>query len=166
MKKAIYFLMIFIGLTSCSQDIAFNNNAAFQGVKDNVSWKAADSKAIIDIENKSISIEAINYNESLTMTMPLPDTFVNQKNKSTHKTYSLGIDNKANVTYFQSLNEVQTDYEADFGIGDGEIVITDYDGFTISGTYRFNLKNTDTASEEPETVNFQYGNFYKVPIIR
>jgi hypothetical protein len=50
------------------------------------------------------------------------------------------------------------------GIGDGEIVITNYDGVTMSGTFRFNAINTINNSDQPNAVNFNKGNFYKIPI--
>ena len=51
-------------------------------------------------------------------------------------------------------------------IGDGEIVITEYDNVnnTISGTFKFRAKNADGDSLAGDILNFQQGVFYKVPI--
>ena len=47
----------------------------------------------------------------------------------------------------------------------GEITITENDGATISGVFKFNAIINNGNSEANELVNFQYGEFYKVPII-
>lgn len=164
MNKGIYFLLVLIGLTSCTQDVVFNNNAAFQGVKDNIAWRAADARASVNPDT-SINIEALTINETLTLNIPFPTTFVNQKIESTYIEHKLEEDNNVNVAYSIFLNGASTDYETDSQNREGLITITDYDGQTISGTFWFNVKNTDSESEEAKIVNFQYGNFYKVPII-
>ena len=46
----------------------------------------------------------------------------------------------------------------------GEITITENDGVTISGIFKFNAIINNGNSEANELVNFQYGEFYKVPI--
>ena len=48
----------------------------------------------------------------------------------------------------------------------GEIVITDYDATqkTISGTFKFLAHNVATGTSGNETVSFQRGNFYKIPV--
>jgi len=162
MKKSIYLILFLSLLTSCSQDLVFNNNAAFQGVKDNLFWKADDAAATIDSGN-SLNIQAVTLNETLTLKIKLPSTLVSQKDVSSHLPYELGKNEIAKATYVQTLNTIVSTYETGAGIGDGQIVVTDYDGETISGTYRFNAKNKDTESES-SLVNFQKGVFYKVPI--
>ena len=47
----------------------------------------------------------------------------------------------------------------------GEIKITEYDGATVSGTFKFNAPLVDGGSTDPEVLNYQYGVFYKVPVI-
>ena len=61
--------MLLIGLTSCGEDIVFNNNAAFQAVKNNDSWKAADASATVSDE-ASLLIQAVTKNETLTLENP------------------------------------------------------------------------------------------------
>lgn len=48
----------------------------------------------------------------------------------------------------------------------GEIQITEYDNvnMTISGKFKFNAANVNTNPFVPEILNFQYGEFYKIPI--
>ncbi len=48
----------------------------------------------------------------------------------------------------------------------GEIVITDYDNLkmTVSGTFKFNAVNVDNNPFGLPVVNFQYGEFYQIPI--
>lgn len=48
----------------------------------------------------------------------------------------------------------------------GEIQITEYDGATISGNFKFNAILTDGGSTDPEILNYQYGVFYKVPVVQ
>ncbi|RAR72530.1 DUF6252 family protein [Flavobacterium aciduliphilum] len=47
----------------------------------------------------------------------------------------------------------------------GEIVITENTGDTVTGTFKFNAINTTANPLGNTMVNFQYGNFYKIPII-
>jgi hypothetical protein len=49
----------------------------------------------------------------------------------------------------------------------GEIEITDYDNInmTVSGTFKFNAVNVDNNPFGAAVVNFQYGEFYQVPIL-
>ncbi|MGL2965118.1 DUF6252 family protein [Flavobacterium sp. XGLA_31] len=48
----------------------------------------------------------------------------------------------------------------------GEIEITDYDplNMTVTGTFKFNAVNVDNNPFGLPVVNFQYGEFYKIPI--
>lgn len=48
----------------------------------------------------------------------------------------------------------------------GEIKITEYDqvNFTVSGTFKFNAANSNSSPFGGPILNFQYGEFYKVPI--
>ena len=59
---------------------------------------------------------------------------------------------KINVTNVQSSN--------------GEITITEYDNvnFTVSGKFKFNAANSNGSTFGVPILNFQYGEFYKIPI--
>ena len=162
MNKGIYFLLFLIALTSCTQDISTNNTGVLQGVKDNVSWRATDARATVESAS-TISIEAVTINETLTLNIPLPSRFVSPRNGI--EPYDLSKINNGDVTYSFAIDGVTTGYESVLNIDNpGVIAITEYDGQTISGTFRFNLKNIDDSSQEAKIVNFQYGNFYKVPV--
>jgi hypothetical protein len=163
MKKGIYFLLVLIGLASCSQDIVLNNTKSFQGIMNNEFWKTTDATATIGSGN-SLNIVAVTLIDQMTLKVPLPATLVRQKDANSYITYALGASDLKKASYTKTLNNVTTNYQTGFGIGDGQIVITDYDGFTISGTYRFNAKNTNTASSEAPVLNLQNGVFYKIPI--
>lgn len=47
----------------------------------------------------------------------------------------------------------------------GEIVITENTGSTISGNFKFNAVNANYNPLGNDMVNFQYGTFYKLPIL-
>ncbi|MDI5899422.1 DUF6252 family protein [Flavobacterium sp. XS2P67] len=59
-------------------------------------------------------------------------------------------------------------FSTGFEIGEGQIVITEYDAVnnTITGTFKFNAENTNSNSLASQVVNFQHGVFYKVPVVR
>ena len=164
MKKRIYLLLVLIGLTSCSQDIVLNSTKSFQGVMNNEFWKATDATATISSGN-SLNIVAVTFIDQMTLKVPLPTTLVHQKDANSYITYALGTSDLKKASYTKTLNNVITNYQTGFGIGDGQIVITDYDGTTVSGTYRFNAKNTNSASQEAPILNLQNGVFYKIPIV-
>jgi hypothetical protein len=54
-----------------------------------------------------------------------------------------------------------TDFSSGIGIGNGQIVITEYDTVnnTISGTFKFNLENIFNNPLSGATLNFQQGVF-------
>lgn len=169
MKKGIYFVLFLLALTSCSENISSNNAAAFQGVKDNVFWKATATSASIT-SSGLINVEGNTWNETMTLTIPIPEQIVVQKYKTSWITNILGISltKKASFTKLENgMNYLfETGVAADSNPGDGEIVITDYDGATVSGTFRCNAKNASALPGENNTVNFQTGVFYKVPVSR
>lgn len=49
----------------------------------------------------------------------------------------------------------------------GEIKITEYDAtnFTVSGTFKFNAANSNGSPFGGPILNFQYGEFYKIPVL-
>lgn len=47
----------------------------------------------------------------------------------------------------------------------GEVIITENLGGTISGSFKFNAVNANNNPLGGEMVNFQYGTFYKVPVL-
>ena len=165
MKKILSLVIVVFALGSCSQDLKFNNEAVFQGVKDNLFWRGADAKATSSVTEEKLIISAGTLNESVALNMPMPANFVNSKDEDTYVTYTLGTSLDKTATYSFSDDVTTYTYESGANFGDGQIVITEWDGAFISGTFRFNVKNTDPDSEAPETVNMQSGVFYKIPVV-
>jgi len=154
MKKLFLFIVLLFAFISCQDDVKFNN-PSFQGTKDNVFWRAIDSKATL-ASNGSLVIEAYTANEKVT----LKTTSTNEK------TYFLGIDNLNAASYILTDASGSTTFSTGFGVGDGQIVITEYDPVakTISGTFKFNAENTGNNPLAGPVLNFQYGVFHKVPL--
>jgi hypothetical protein len=155
MKKYFLFVVVIFSLVSCQEDVSFNN-PSLQGVKDNVFWRAVQSKATLASDG-SLLIEAYTRNETVSLKVT----------STTAQIYFLGTSESKKATY------VVTDaaagaitFSTGFGIGDGQIEITDYDPVnrTVTGTFKFNAENTDNNPLAGAAVNFQYGVFYKVPV--
>jgi len=163
MKKILPLILLVIALGSCSEDIKFNNEAVFQGVVDNVSWKGGNAKGSFD-ENGKLIIEAATLVDHMKLEIPEPPLNIDPKNKNTFVTYILGTSNIRKAYFTKAINGNTYDYETSTGVGDGQIVISQYDGVTISGTFRFNAKNVDPDSEAAPIVNVQSGVLYKVPV--
>ena len=154
MKKQFLLIVVLFTLFSCEEDVRFNN-PSFQGLKDNVFWRAVQSKAILS-PNGSLSIEAYTNKEKIVL-----------KTTSTiAQTYFLGTSTSKTATYILTDTDGSITFTTGFGIGDGQIVITEYDAVnkTVSGTFKFNAKNTLNNPLAGPTINFQKGVFYKVPV--
>jgi hypothetical protein len=154
MKKQFLYLSLFIAFISCTDEVKFNN-PAFEGQKDNVFWRAVDSKASI-VSGGSLLIEAYTRNEVVT----LKTTAANPG------TYFLGTSNLNSASYVLKDATGTITFSTGLGIGDGQIVITEYDVInnTVTGTFRFNAENINNNPLVGPILNFQYGHFYKVPI--
>ena len=154
MKKYFLLLVVLFGLSSCEEDIKFNN-PSFQGLKDNVFWRAVQTKATVQASGV-LNIDAYTGNEVVHFVTgnALPNTYI----------LGTGVVNK--VSYVKTdLTGVLT-YETGLDMGDGQIIVTEYDQVnkTISGNFKFNAKNTDGNSLDDATLNFQQGIFYKIPV--
>ena len=163
MKKILSFVILIVALSSCSEDIRFNNEAVFQGVKDNVFWKGTEAKAVIT--GTTITISSVGFLEEMALTIPIPNAPINPLNESTFIKYVLGTSTTrtANYTFSDDLNDYF--YRTAINVGDGQITVSEYDGVYISGSFRFNAVNSDPDSGAPEIVNVQSGVFYKVPVV-
>jgi len=156
MKKNFLLLIVLFSLFSCEENVKFNN-PSFQGMKDNVFWRAVQSVATVN-SGGALVIEAYTATEVVTL----------KTNSASVGTYYIGTTATNNATYVYkdpSTKESIT-FSSGFGKGDGQIVITEYDqvGKTISGTFKFNIVNTFDNPLAGPTLNFQYGVFYKVPV--
>jgi hypothetical protein len=157
MKKYFLFIVVLFSLISCEEDISFNN-PSLQGMKDNVFWRGVQSRATLAADG-SLLIESFTANETLSL----------KTTSTTAQTYFLGTSEskKAIYTVTDATNGLVT-FSTGFEIGEGQIVITEYDAVnnTITGTFKFNAENTNSNSLASQVVNFQHGVFYKVPVVR
>jgi len=155
MKKQFLFIVLLFAFISCESDVKFNN-PTFEGQKDNVFWRAVDSKAIL-AANGSLTIEAYTRNEKLTL----------KTTNTTAQNYVLGTSTSKTATYVLTDAAGTVTFSTGIGIGNGEIVIEEYDAVnkTVSGTFKFNAENTTNNPLFGPNLNFQYGVFYKVPVV-
>jgi hypothetical protein len=163
MKKFLSYVVIFLAFVSCGEDISDKTSAVFQGVKDNGVWEGGNAVATIEVGNK-MTIKASTLNETMSLKIPKPGAIVDPSNSNNFITYALGTSLARKASYVISTGTEVFTYETGIGVGDGEIVIKEYDGKVISGTFRFNAHNLDLESEAQEIVNMQNGVFYRVPV--
>ena len=164
MKKFLCLLIIASTLISCGEDIQNDNTGVFRGIKDNGLWEGGNAKATVGVGSK-LTIQAVTLTEVMSLQIPLPAMTIDPRNETTFVTHILGTSNTKKATYVLTTPTDIYTYETAIGVGDGEVKITQYDGSTISGTFRFNALNTDANSEGQPLVNVQEGVFYKIPVI-
>ena len=157
MKKYFLLLVVLFSLVACEENISFNN-PSLQGTKDNVFWRGVQTKATIASDG-SLLIESFTANETLSL-----------KTTSTKsQTYFLGTSEskKAIYSFTDAANGLIT-FSTGLGVGEGQIVIKEYDAVnsTITGSFKFSAKNSNFSSSTNPVVNFQNGVFYKVPVIK
>jgi len=237
MKRFLSLFIVAMAFSSCQEDVKFNN-PGFQGLKDDVFWRANDARAYVDVTGK-LRIEALAAYEIITLNTSSPNvgTYVlgttNINNSATYSsnfqdilleyatiavpgpTASVSLENGG--TGYSSGTSVATTGEigssgsgltvnvvanasgvvtsvtvssrgSGYLAGDlitvaggnvnckirisnvqnsnGEIKITEYDNvnFTISGKFKFNAANSNGSPFGGPILNFQYGEFYKIPI--
>ena len=156
MKKAFLLSIVLFSLASCQEDVRFNN-PSFQGVKDNVFWRAIASKASLGV-NGSLVINGYLRNEIITL----------KTTSTANGTYFLGTSDSNTAVYGLTDTNATLSFATGLGKGDGQIVITEYDieNNTISGTFKFNAENSYNNPLVGPVLNFQQGVFYKVPVDR
>ncbi len=155
MKKFVLLFLAFITLCSCEDNVRVNN-PAFQGIKDNVFWKAVQSFAVVDAGG-AVTIDAYTAYEKVSLKI----------SSTALDSYPVGMNTTTIATYVYTDAGGKITFSSGEGIGNGEIVITEYDAAakTISGTFKFNLENIEDNPLAGPTLNFQQGLFYKVPIV-
>jgi hypothetical protein len=100
MKRFLPLFLVFLAISSCQEDIKFNS-PGFQGLKDDVFWKANDVRAYISSTGQ-LSIEALTQYEQITL----------NTSSANVGTYILGTTNSNNsASYTSNFNEVELDYE-------------------------------------------------------
>lgn len=99
MKRFLSLIIIAIAITSCQEDVKFNN-PGFQGLKDDVLWVSNDTRAYIS-ETGKLSIEALTQYENVTLS-------TSSANVGTYVLGTTNINNSA--TYSSNFNEVELEY--------------------------------------------------------
>ena len=154
MKKYLLYSVALLCLNSCEENVKFNN-PSFQGIKDNVFWRAVTTTASIKADG-SLVVTAYTSDEQVVLST----------NSIAIKTYVLGLDEVNTASYSQKNTTTNLSFATGTEKGSGQIVITEYDSAnkTISGTFKFNALNTAADSSTETPLNFQEGVFYKVPV--
>lgn len=163
MKKIASFLLVLFVFNSCSEEIKFND-VAFQGLKNNVLWKAFEYKAVV-ATNGSLSLQATYLEESFTINL-------NSANKGVYNFTPISVP-KATFVSLQAGETItfKTNKSTNYGTGDdiisgeGTVQITRNDGNTISGKFNLTLVNEDEESDLRK-VDFTEGNFNNIPITK
>ena len=155
MKKLFLSLIVLFLLASCEENVKFNN-PSLQGLKDNVFWRVVDSKATLASDG-SLQIEGYTTNEKLFL----------KTTSTAPQTYFLGTSESKKASYELLGSGGSIIFSTGFGIGDGQIVIIEYDALnmTVSGTFKFNAENIANNPLAGPSINFQQGVFYKVPVV-
>lgn len=154
MKKVLFVVALSLFLSSCSDDVVFNNPSV-QGLMNNVFWRALQSKATLS-KDGTIVVEAVTLKE--TLTLHLSSTQV--------KTYVLDTNAIDYVSYTSRETTPVTTLSTQSRKGTGKITITEYDAIkkTISGTFTFVIPYVSTDTQESKEFYFSQGVFYKVPV--
>ena len=155
MRKLILLIAVVFTTVSCEEDVRFNN-PSFQALKNDVFWRAIDSRATI-ASNGSLLIEAYTTNEILSIKTTGSDQDFE---------YLLGGAVSQNGVYSLKKNAQVTIYRTDGTTANGRITVTEHDEVnkTISGTFKFNIKNLDESDLINPIISFREGIFYKVPV--
>ncbi|QBN19014.1 DUF6252 family protein [Flavobacterium nackdongense] len=155
MKKQFLYLFLILASVSCTDEVKFNN-PAFEGQKDNVFWRAVDTKASIGVGG-ALKIEAYTRNEVVTL----------KTTSANVGTYFLGTGSLNTASYVLKDASGTVTFSTGAGIGEGEVEIEEFDAVnkTVSGTFKFNAENVDNNPLAGPFLNFQYGHFYKIPLI-
>ena len=99
MKRFLSLFVIAMVFSSCQEDVKFNN-PGFQGLKDDVFWRANDARAYVDATGK-LSIEALTEYETITLNTASPNV----------GTYVLGTTNINNsATYSSNFDDIALEY--------------------------------------------------------
>ena len=100
MKKIVQLLALVLVMASCENDIK-TNLPAFLGEKDNVSWRASDTKVTANT-NGTITINAYKNNELVTLTVPnsVGIHYSGTRNQGINATYSYS--NQQSLLYYET----------------------------------------------------------------
>lgn len=152
MKKFLSLLVLMTALSSCEEDVKFNNPAV-QGFKNDELWKAEDFTATLTDGGTGLTVVANNGFETLTLHTVAYDAGV----------YTLGEGSSNTAAFEFDADGITEDYTTNVKNGGGEIRIsedpreTDLAKGFITGRFKFLAK--DSAGTELSFIN---GYFYKV----
>ena len=100
MKKFLSLIVLALLFSSCQEDVKFNT-PGFQGLKDDVFWRANDARAYIST-NGTLSIQGLTQFEELDL----------NTSGTVEGTYLLGTTNNNNkAIYTSTLNDIDLFYE-------------------------------------------------------
>lgn len=153
MKKILSLFVLMAALSSCEDDVRFNNPAV-QGYKDNEVWRADSFSAIIG-SDQSLTVVANTGFETLTLRA---DDYI-------PGTYDLGGSSPSTAAFEFNADGILEEYTTEDEAAGGEITIsanpteTDLTKGFITGTFKF--LSVDSQGNE---LSFQRGHFYRIPI--
>jgi hypothetical protein len=99
MKRFLPLFIIAIAFTSCQEDVKFNN-PGFQGLKDDVFWRANDARAYISASGE-LTIEALTEYETMTL----------GTSSANEGKYILGTTTTSNfASYSSNFNDIELEY--------------------------------------------------------
>ena len=154
MRKFIYFYVLAINFFSCQEDVQFNN-PAIQAQKQGVLWRASEFKVSLT-SNGEVVILGSKGLESVTL----------KTTTITPHTSIFGVDASNFGEYNNNVVGFKGNYSTGFNGGSGQLIISNYENNTITGSFKFKAINTNTMLENPDSVNFTEGVFYKIPITK
>ncbi len=167
MKKIVSILILIVTLVSCEEEVSFNN-PSFEGYKDNVLWRAKDYNATYNPADSTLVLNGYRGLELVTLTAyPVLAIGDGTNFLFENATFVLGDDDITTASYQYAENGVNQYFETGEDLGVGELVVENVVNQmpgTISGRFRFDAPKRGDTSDFPETVNFQYGVFYQIPI--
>lgn len=100
MKKIFSIVALTLLFVSCENDIK-TNSPAFQGEKDNVFWRADDSRVTV-ISGSSVSINAYTDKELVTFTVPNAVGTFNLGTSDSNINASYSYNNEGSVSYYET----------------------------------------------------------------
>jgi len=158
MKKIFVLLISILTIVSCGDELEFNN-PAMQGFKDGEIFRTNTFRA--DIDRGGLVIQGKVQGQVLTLITT----------RDLRGTYSLGGDNQSEALFLDSdgvlFSTINTpDPNVQVYPTEGEIIIENFDRradnvVLATGTFWFNAFTVDGL----ESVNFNRGRFYRVPIL-
>lgn len=148
MKRLLPILLLALSFYSCSSELR-DNNPAFQGVRDSILFRSADSRAVFN-DNGSLLIQGNSETETLNI-------LINSVNQSQ---VELGGDNpNTNIASF--IDEFGNTFSTASTNADGQVNYQINGDNTVSGTFNF----TALRNGIQDTITFSRGFMFGIPIL-